>query len=143
MGYYNGTSLLPVNFSFHREIGKNEKKKFGLKPSEYKAQFNKKRTSKSHGANRKKELDIKKTDSTVRMIQYAIKNKLKAQYVLTDSWFTCWKVVKAVLDMARTMVNVTGDLVLCRIVSPKGVGGQEKPEPENDPVPAEVVSVEA
>jgi hypothetical protein len=30
MGYYNGTSLLPINFSFHREVGKNKKKKFGL-----------------------------------------------------------------------------------------------------------------
>ena len=106
MGYYNGTSLLPINFSSHREIGKNEKKKFGLKPKEYKAQFNKKRTPKSHGANRKKELDIKKTDSTVRMIQYAIKNRLKAQYVLTDSWFTCWKVVKAVIDNDMKFVGM-------------------------------------
>jgi Na+/H+-dicarboxylate symporter len=51
--------------------------------------------------------------------------------------------VDRILDMARTMVNVTGDLVLCRIVSPKGVGGQEKPEPEGDPVPAESVAAEA
>jgi Na+/H+-dicarboxylate symporter len=51
--------------------------------------------------------------------------------------------VDRILDMARTMVNVTGDLVLCRIVSPKGVGGQEKPEPEDHPVPAEDVPVEA
>lgn len=98
MGYYNGTSLLPVNFSFHREAGKNKKKKFGLKPSEYKNQFKKKRAPKSHGANRKKELDIKKTDSVIKMIQYAIKNGLKAQYVLTDSWFTSWNVVKAAVD---------------------------------------------
>lgn len=98
MGYFNGTSLLPINFSFHREVGKNKKKKFGLKPSEYKAQFKKRRMPKSHGANRKKELDIKKTDSVIKMIQYAIKNGLKAQYVLTDSWFTSWKIVKTAID---------------------------------------------
>jgi Na+/H+-dicarboxylate symporter len=28
--------------------------------------------------------------------------------------------VDRILDMARTLVNVTGDLVLCRIVTPKG-----------------------
>ena len=35
MGFFNGTSLLPVNFLSHRERGEKEKKKFGLKPSEY------------------------------------------------------------------------------------------------------------
>lgn len=39
MGYFNRTTLLPVNFSLHREKGKNKKKLFGLKPSHYKKQY--------------------------------------------------------------------------------------------------------
>lgn len=49
--------------------------------------------------------------------------------------------VDRILDMARTLVNVTGDLVLCRIVSPKGAAGHKKPEPEEPPVPAEDTAV--
>lgn len=50
--------------------------------------------------------------------------------------------VDRVLDMARTLVNVTGDLVLCRIVTPKGRRTMETPEPEETPAPAENVSAE-
>ena len=45
--------------------------------------------------------------------------------------------VDRLLDMARTLVNVTGDLVLCRILAPKGTSGHEKPEPDASPVPAD------
>jgi len=58
MGYFNGTTLLPTNFSLHREKGSNKKKPFGLKPSRYKKQYTKQRENNSHGAKRKKELDI-------------------------------------------------------------------------------------
>jgi len=98
MGFFNGTSLLPVNFSFHRERGKKEKKKFGLKPSEYRNQFSKQRDNKSCGFKRKKELDITKIDATAQMISFAIEQGLRAKYVLTDSWFTCWKLVKLSID---------------------------------------------
>ena len=50
--------------------------------------------------------------------------------------------VDRLLDMARTLVNVTGDLVLCRILAPKGSPEHEKPEPEDRPVPAEDVPAE-
>jgi hypothetical protein len=106
MGFYNGTSLLPVNFSLHREKGKNQKKLFGLKKIEYNAQYNKRRDNKSHGANRKKELDIKKTDSVIEMIKYAVKNGLIAQYVLTDSWFTSWKLVKIAIDSNMKFIGM-------------------------------------
>ena len=41
--------------------------------------------------------------------------------------------VDRILDMARTAVNVTGDLVLCRILTPKGdvVSAAEKPDAES------------
>lgn len=98
MGLYDGTMFIPVNFSFHREKGKNKKRPFGLKPKHYKKQFKKKRDKNTPGSKRKKELDISKIKSVVRMIKDAVKNNITADYVLTDSWFTCWELVKTTLN---------------------------------------------
>ena len=98
MGLYDGTMFLPINFSFHREKGKNKKMKFGLKPKHLKKQFNKKRDKNTAGYTRKKELDISKIKSAVNMIKSAINNGITANYVITDSWFTCWELVKVSLE---------------------------------------------
>jgi len=98
MGLYDGSIFIPVNFSFHREKGRNKKYRFGLKPKLYKKQYRKKREPKTQGAKRKKELDLSKIKSAVNMITYAVKKGISADYVLTDSWFTCWELVKTSLD---------------------------------------------
>ena len=98
MGYYDGTMFMPINFSFHREKGKNKKNKFGLNPKYLKKQFNKKRDNKSQGYIRKKELDQSKISMVVKMIKSAIKNGITADYVITDSWFTCWELVKTSIE---------------------------------------------
>jgi len=46
------------------------------------------------GAERKKELDITKIASVVKMIKHAVESCVRADYVLTDSWFTCWEIVE-------------------------------------------------
>ena len=94
MGLYDGTIFIPINFSFHREKGKNKKKPFNLPQKHYKKQFNKKRPKGTPGAKRKKELDISKIASAIKMIKNAVKHNITASYVLTDSWFTCWEMVK-------------------------------------------------
>ena len=45
--------------------------------------------------------------------------------------------VDRILDMARTLVNVTGDLVLCRVLSPRtgSRAGPAEPDRNSDPVP--------
>jgi len=98
MGLYTGIIFIPLNFSLHREKGKNASKPYGFKKSKRQKQFNKKRDSKTAGAKRKKELDITKIASLVRMIKMAIKAGFTADYVLTDSWYTCWETVKTALD---------------------------------------------
>lgn len=98
MGLYDGTMFIPINFSLHREKGKNKKRAFGLKSKHYKNQFKKKRDNNTPGAKRKKELDMSKIKSAVKMIKDAVKSKITADYVLTDSWFTCWELVKTTLD---------------------------------------------
>jgi len=97
MGLYDGTMFIPVDFSLHREKGNNKRKPFGLKAKYYKNQFNKKRNNKTSGSKRKKELDISKIKSVERMITDAVKSNITADYVLTDSWFTCWGLVKTTL----------------------------------------------
>jgi len=98
MGYYDGTMFIPIDFSFHRSKGKNKKLLFGLKPKDYKKQYKKKRNKDTKGFIRKKELDKGKINSAVAMIKRAVKQNIQAQYVLTDSWFTCWEMVKTALD---------------------------------------------
>ena len=98
MGLYDGTMFMPIDFSFHRETGKNKKNKYGLKPKYLKKQFSKKRDKKTAGYIRKKELDASKISMVVKMIKSAIKNGVTADYILTDSWFTCWELVKTTVE---------------------------------------------
>ncbi len=98
MGYYDGTMFIPINFSFHREKGKNKKILYGLKPKHYKRQHKKKRPKESPGFRRKKELNISKITMSVSMLKSAVKKGITSKYVLTDSWFTCWEMVETAID---------------------------------------------
>ena len=106
MGYYDGTMLLPLNFSFHRERGKNKRLKFGLKANQYRKQFKKERDRSTSGYERKRELDISKIASAVKMLKAAIKNGISADYVITDSWFTCWEIVKTSLELGLQYIGM-------------------------------------
>ena len=106
MGLYDGSMFIPINFSFHREKGKNKKNIYGLKPRQYKKQYRKERDKGSFGAERKKELDITKIASVVKMIKYAVKKGITADYVLTDSWFSCWEVVKASIENGLKFIGM-------------------------------------
>lgn len=97
MGFYDGTMFNPINFSFHRENVNKKKNKYGLKISELKKQFSKKRDKTLPGYGRKKELNQSKISMAVEMIISAVKNGITADYVLTDNWFTCWELVKTTL----------------------------------------------
>jgi hypothetical protein len=96
LGYWDGQSFLPLDFSLHREIGKNKKKRFGLAPKKLKQQFRKTRAKGSPGARRHRELDTDKISNTISMLKRAAKNGFKADYLLVDSWFVCEKLILAV-----------------------------------------------
>ncbi len=98
MGFYNGSTFMPIDFTFHREKGRNKKMPFNLKPKHLRKQFNKKRALQTPGAKRKKELDISKISAAIKMIKRAVKQNIQADYVLTDSWFTCWEMVRTALE---------------------------------------------
>lgn len=107
LAYWDGTSCIPVDFSIHREKGKNQNKPFGLKKKELKKQYNKKRERGSCGYQRAKEADISKIESGVQMIKRALKG-LEVDYILMDSWFTCWVFIELVMKVRGRMVHLIG-----------------------------------
>jgi len=112
LAYWDGTSLLGVDFSVHRESGKNNN--FGLTKKEQSRQHNHSREKGSCTAKRKNELDESKIDTAISMLKRAEKLGVIADYVLTDSWFTCNALVVAVRKIQKGAVHFLGMVVMNR-----------------------------
>jgi predicted nucleic acid-binding Zn finger protein len=108
MGYWDGCSLIPLDFSMHREKGKNANKPYGLKNKEYRKQYRKKREKGTHAWDRAKEADSSKIDSVVKMYWRAITQGIKVDYVLMDSWFTCDAFIRMVKRVKSQRVHLIG-----------------------------------
>ena len=98
LGMYYGSIFIPIDFSLHREKGKNKRKLFGLKPKQYKKQYRKQRDQSMPSYQRKKELDSSKISSCIKMVKRAIKKGIDLQYILTDSWFSCLELIKTATE---------------------------------------------
>jgi len=94
MGYHDGKSFFALDFSLHGEKGKNQKKPYGLSNRQLKDRFSKHRSKASAAYKRKEEYFTSKIKSMIAMIRTAISNGLRFDYVLVDSWFTCFELVK-------------------------------------------------
>ena len=108
MGYWDGISFLPLDFSLHRERGKNVDKPFGLKKKEYRNQYRKKREKGTHSWDRAREADMSKIESALKLFWRAISQGVKVDYVLMDSWFTCEAFVRAVKRVKKQTVHLIG-----------------------------------
>jgi len=108
MGYWDGASFIPLDFSYHRERGKNKEKPFGLKKKELKKQHKKKRESGSFNYERAVEADMSKIDIAIKMFKRAISQGFIVDYVLMDSWFTCGAFINAVLSVKKQTVHLIG-----------------------------------
>ena len=86
------------NFYYEQE---SHFKKYGLTKKELKNQFKKQRERNTPGYKRKKELDTNKIDGAVSMIKRAITKGFAFDYVLTDSWFFCSKLLKFITTKTR------------------------------------------
>lgn len=105
LGYWDGKSLFPVDFSIHNEPGKLGNK--GLKANELNKQYNKRRQSDCAVAKRIEQLSENKISVALTMInQYLLRIK-GVQYVLADSWFICEEFLSSILLMKKD-VNVIG-----------------------------------
>jgi hypothetical protein len=120
LGYWDGKSLIAVDFSLHREKGSSGN--YGLTRKERRNQFSKQRDPSTPSMTRIKELDKKKTDVAVSMIKRAVKNGFVASYVLMDSWFTNDYVIKSIRSIKNGALHFLG---MCKIDSRKyDVGGK-------------------
>jgi IS4 transposase len=98
MGYHDGKSFFSLDFSLHGEKGKNQNKPFGLTPAQCKKRYSKKRDKSSKGSERTDDYFLTKIESLIKMIRLAITKGIRFDYVLTDSWFTCFELVKFVVS---------------------------------------------
>jgi predicted nucleic acid-binding Zn finger protein len=108
MGYWDGVSFIPLDFSLHRERGSNKDKPFGLKKKEYRKQYRKKREKGTHSWDRARETDFTKIESALKMFWRAISQGIKVDYLLMDSWFTCEAFVFAVRRVKTQTVHLIG-----------------------------------
>lgn len=74
---------------------------YGLSKDELENQHKKTRARNTSGYKRAKECDIKKTDSTICMLKSAVKKRFIPDYVLTDTWFFCYKLLKTIVEIGK------------------------------------------
>ena len=103
-GYWNGSVLVPVDFSFHRE---SKTTKYGLTPKERKNQQSTIRPKTTKASQRFLELNSKKTSIMIQIFKRICKRKIRIDYILMDSWFTSLSVVKQ-LKSVDTNVEIIG-----------------------------------
>jgi len=108
MGYWDGVSFIPADFSLHRERGKNKEKPFGLKKKELRRQYKKKREKNSCSFERATEADMSKIDSAIKMFKRAMAQGFLVDYVLMDSWFTCGAFIDAVMKIKKQAIHLIG-----------------------------------
>jgi hypothetical protein len=123
MGYWDGVSFIPLDFSLHREKGKNKQNPFGLRSKDFRNQHKKKRIKGSHSYDRAMEADDSKIEAMLRMLKRAVSHKINFDYVLTDSWFTCEALIEAVWNIKRKQVHLIG--MYCKVRTLFGFNGKE------------------
>ena len=110
LGYSDGKSFVPLDFSLHNEKGK--KKNFGLTKKQRKTQYKKQRSTSSCGAKRKKEMRIKKGKNLIQMIKRSVKHGILAKYLLTDSWFMSENLISEVRKIKKGAIHI---ISMCRM----------------------------
>ena len=116
LAYWDGKSLIPIDFSKHREKGK--KGNYGMKKKELKLRFGKKRHPKSSSIKRVKELDVNKNKNAIAMIKRAVKAGFCVSYVLMDSWFVNDYMIKSIRSIKNGAMHILG---MCKVDNRKYV----------------------
>ena len=104
LGFSDGKSFIPLDFSLHNEKGK--KKNYGLTRKQRKEQYKKDRSSASHGAKRIKEVRTKKGENLIKMVKRAVKHGIVADYLLTDSWFLCESMIAKIRKIKNGAIHI-------------------------------------
>lgn len=110
LGYSDGKSFTPLDFSLHNEKGK--KKNYGLTKQQRKGQYSKKREQSSHGAKRKKEMRARKGANLLKMLKRAVKHGIIAEYLLMDSWFLSEAIIDQVRKIKKGAIHI---VAMCKM----------------------------
>ena len=102
----DGTTIIPVDFSIHREKGGDGS--WGLTAGELRKQFRKKRKKESPSMERLMEADRSKLDVAVEMIRRAWKLRIRPGYVLADSWYLSEKLLRGIIDIGKGALHFLG-----------------------------------
>jgi hypothetical protein len=104
--FFDGTSIIPVDFSLVREKGQRADKPFGMLKKYLRRQLRKKRAKESEGMLRVNELDISKIKLSIQIFLRAILHGLTIDYVLCDSWFSCLDLLNAVRQKGSHLIGM-------------------------------------
>jgi len=104
--YWDGINLIPLDFSFHNEKGKNKQRPYGFLVKKLKMRYSKKREDSSSGHKRESELSKSKIDNLISMLKRAVKNGFVANYVLVDKWFFCNKLITSVRRLKKGSIHL-------------------------------------
>lgn len=127
LGYTDGKTFIPLNFSIHNEPGKNGKR--GLKAKDLKTQYTKKRALDSPGYQRESEVSKDKISVSLQMITLSQNKGIKADYVLADSWFIGERFIRGVKTIDENM-EVIGLMKMNRKITINGKGYKANTIPE-------------
>lgn len=108
LGFWDGKSLIPLDFSYHSEKGRNKKYPFGLLRRQLKRRFSKQRGKTAAGYKRSQELLIDKITNGIALIKRAVKHGFIPEYVLTDSWFSSEKMIKTIRCLKKGIIHFLG-----------------------------------
>lgn len=108
LAYWDGKSILPLDFSLHNEKGKNQKRPYGLTRTQLKKRYNKKRDEKTPAAKRQAELSASKLNNAIKMIKRAVKHGFMAEYVLADNWYISEFFISKIRKIKNGLLHVLG-----------------------------------
>jgi hypothetical protein len=92
----DGKTQTVLDFSLHGEEGSRPQKPFGMTSKQRERQYSKTRQESEAVNERISEYTQSKIDKAIDMVKRAIKEGIRFNYLLADSWFTCTDIVKLV-----------------------------------------------
>lgn len=102
LGFFDGKSIIPLDFSIHTEKRLQKKKQ--------KEQFKKECKKNSNGFKRRNESKIDKITGAILLIKRAVKNGFLPKYVLTDSWFTSLDFIKSIRGIKNGAMHLVSGI---------------------------------
>jgi len=90
----DGKTQTVLDFSLHGEEGKHPEKPFGMTKKQRDKQYSKVREETEAVHKRIGEYTQSKIEKAIEMVNHAIREGIRFDYLLADSWFTCTDIVK-------------------------------------------------